>query len=197
MPWCGSMVIPYIGHHKALDETRKALSLHRTVTDLIFPHIRSNLSLFQIFSPTMCGCSLDLWMSRSFPRKPPHFILTSKFKKTTHHAQNASHDYHQATRDPRIPGGQWWAVFSQIYRRVKQLWMISSLYYRLIFSRILHWPHVRYLIYGQVGPPGIVDLILTGTIFIIATLQFEDTAPYIPKIAFQKFATKVFISSKS
>ena len=106
IPWCDSMVIPYIGHHKALDETRKALSLHRTVTDLIFPHIRSNLSLFQIFSPAMCGCSLDLWMSRSFPRKPPHFILTSKFKKTTHQAQNASHDYHQATRDPRVPDGQ-------------------------------------------------------------------------------------------
>ena len=105
IPWCGSMVIPYIGHHKALDETRKALSLHRTVTDLIFPHIRSNLSLFQIFSPAMCGCSLDLWMSRSFPRKPPHFILSSKFKKTTHQAQNASHDYHQATRDPRVPYG--------------------------------------------------------------------------------------------
>ena len=106
IPWCDTMVIPYIGHHKALDETRKALSLHRTVTDLIFPHIRSNLSLFQIFSPAMCGCSLDLWMSRSFPRKPPHFILTSKFKKTTHQAQNASHDYHQATRDPRVPDGR-------------------------------------------------------------------------------------------
>ena len=76
----------------------------------------------------------------------------------------------------------WWAVFSQIYRRVKQLWMISSLYYRLNFSRILHWPHVRYLIYGQVGPPGIVDLILAGKIFTIATLQccslFEHTIPY-------------------